>query len=156
MKKYVIVFSLIYVLLLCSCAPRNYTFPNKGQPVTSIELLYNPHANKGNIGGHMESICFLQKEEIDSFLRALYTIETHRCTTPPPTGYGFYVVRVVYESGDIEIFGSRHIEFIEQGNEPTMIGEYCFSSETFKELFFEYADNWGQGDGSPVFPGADE
>ncbi|MBQ6831058.1 MAG: hypothetical protein IJO28_00330 [Oscillospiraceae bacterium] len=134
-----LIFVLIFVLLLCSCAPRQYTFPNKGQPVVSIELLYNPHANKNVIGGPMESIRFLQKEEVDTFLQALYTIETHRCITPPPTDYGFYVARVVYENGDIEIFGSRHIEFIEKGQEPAGIGGYCLTPEDFKELFFEYA-----------------
>ena len=147
MKKYGTIFLLIFVLLLCGCAPRTYTFPNKGQPVASIELLYNPHANNGNIGGDMESICFLQQEDVDSFLQALYAIETRRCITPPPTGYGFYVARVVYENGDVEIFGSRHIEFIEKGNEPKWIGSYYFTPDAFMELFLEYAD---VGDGSAV------
>lgn len=139
MKRFGIVFLLIIVLLLCSCASRQYTFPNKGQPVVSIELLYNPHANKNVIGGPTESIRFLQKEEVDTFLQALYTIETHRCITPPPTDYGSYVARVVYENGDVEMFGSWHIEFIEKGKEPTRIGEYYFDREAYEKLFFEYA-----------------
>lgn len=139
MRKFVVVILIIMTLLFSSCKSQVYTFPNKGQPIEKTELLYNPHANKGNIGGSMEKICTLDDESTVAFLEKLYQLDTDRCITPPPTGYGFYVVQVIYQNGDVELYGSRHIEFIEKGDEPTRIGAYCFSGDGFEELFCEYA-----------------
>lgn len=171
MRKFAIITLIIITLLLSGCMPDEYTFPNKNQPVEKIELLYNPHANKGNIGGPMETICTLEEDSIVAFLERLYQLETAMCITPPPTGYGFYVAQVVYQNGDVELYGSRHIEFIEKGNKPTRIGEYYFSGDGFEELFCEYAgitsfeedmelretsSTRGQWDGSIVPSGTDD
>lgn len=139
MRKSLIITLIICTLLLNGCKPREYPFPNKGQPIERIELLYNPYADNGNIGGPMDSICILESDSMGAFLSALYDMETDRCITPPPTGYGFYVARIVYQNGDVEMFGSRHIEFVEKGSEPAWIGEYYFTGDAFEELFFEYA-----------------
>ena len=139
MKKAAIIFFLAS-MFLCGCVSREYTFPNKDQPIESVEMLYNPHANNGNIGGDMEILRSLTIEEAYSLLQALYKLETGRCTTPPPTGYGFYVIRVTYTNGDVEIFGSRHIEFIENGDEPKWIGSYYFPGDAFLDLFSQYVE----------------
>ena len=119
----------------------------------------------------MECICSLDNESANAFLAKLYLLDTDRCITPPPTDYGFYVAQVVYQNGDVELYGSRHIEFIEKGNEPTRIGAYYFSGDGFEELFCEYAgitsfeedmelretsSTRGQGDGSVVPAGTDD
>jgi len=92
----------------------------------------------------METLCILEDKNADAFMKELYNLETDRCITPPPTGYGLYIARVVYRNGDIEMFGSRHIEFIAKGSTPRGIGEYSFSKKAFEELFFEYAGITGQ------------
>lgn len=144
MKKIVIIF-FVASILLSGCVSDEYTFPNKGQPIEEIELLYNPHAYNGNIGGPMDHILTLEGENVDAFMEDLYNLETYRCNTPPPTGYGFHVVRVAYENGDVEMFGSWHIEFIANGETPKLIGSYAFNTDEFENLFAQYE---GQGDGS--------
>ena len=148
MKKTVMIVCAVFILL-SGCASKEYTFPNKEQPIKEIELLYNPFAYNSNIGGPMDSICILEDENVEDFMEALYNLKTYRCTTPPPTGYGFYVARVVYQNGDVEMFGSWHIEFIEKGDTPKLIGSYAFNTDEFEELFFQYANN-STGDGSVV------
>ena len=139
MKKTVVIL-LFITSILSGCKPSQYTFPNKNQSIEKIELLYHPHANNGNIGGPMETICTLEDDSVDVFMEKLYGLETNMCITPPPRGYGFHVARVVYQNGDVEIFGSRHIEFVEKGSEPKWIGEYSFDKKEFEELFFQYAE----------------
>lgn len=146
MKKIVAITLCIITLFIGGCKPREYTFPNKNQPVNKIELLYNPFSEKGTGSRTMELICTLEDESVDAFLEELYSLDTSRCTTPPPRNYGVYIARVVYQNGDVEMFGSRHIEFIEKGDTPKAIGEYYFSGDAFDKLFLEYAE---KEDGSP-------
>ena len=146
MKKIVVIALCIITFFIGGCKPREYTFPNKNQPVEKIELLYNSFAEKDTGSRTMDLICTLEHEQIDTFLNAVYCLDTNRCITPPPTDYGVYVARVVYQNGDVEMFGSRHIEFIEKGDTPKAIGEYYFSGDAFDKLFLEYAE---KGDGSP-------
>ena len=145
MKKILTFTFIAMVLFLSSCKSEQYDFPNKGQPIEKIEFLSNPYANKNTLDAPMYNICSLEEECVDAFMQGLYSIETTRCITPPPTDYGLYIARVVYENGDVEMFGSRHIEFIAKGDTPKKIGEYCFDREKFEELFFQYAgtpDTW--------------
>lgn len=138
MKRFVMIALIFTTLLFSGCMPDKYAFPNKNQPIEIIELLYNPHANKGNIGGPMEIICTLDDENAVAFLEELYQLDTNR-RTPPGTGYGFYVAQVIYQNGDIEMFGRWHIELIRKGSEPTRVGAYYFSGNGFEKLFCEYA-----------------
>lgn len=139
MRKFIVITLIITTIFFSSCKSRVYTFPNKGHQVKEVALLYNPHAHKGNIGGPMETICTLDDESTVAFLEKLYQLDTDRCITPPALGNGFYVAQVVYQNGDIELFGSRHIEFVEKGCEPLRTGAYYFSGDGFEELFCEYA-----------------
>lgn len=140
MRKLVSITLIFTILLLLSgCQSREYAFPNKDQPIEKIELLYNPYAHKGNIGGPMETICILEDEDAVAFLDALCRMETKRSISPPPTGYGNYVAQVLYQNGDIEMFGSWHIEFVPKGTSPTRIGSYRIVDDAFEELFCEYA-----------------
>lgn len=144
MRKVLIIMLIICTSLLSGCMPEEYPFPNKDQPIEKVELLYNPaYGNNAVTWDSMENICILDSENADAFLRALYDIETHKCITPPSSGYGFYVARVVYQNGDVEMFGSRHIEFIKKGDSPKEVGAYSFSKEEFEKLFFEYVATFG-------------
>lgn len=140
MKKIVLIALFIITLSIGGCKSREYTFPNKNQAVEKVELLYNPYTDSNAGSRAMEVICTLESEEVGAFLECLYGLDTSRCTTPLPRNYGAYVARVVYQNGDVEMFGSRHIEFIQKGDSPKAVGAYFFSGEAFEQLFFEYAE----------------
>ena len=139
MKKIMIIILFVISLYIGGCKPREYTFPNKNQTVEKVELLYNPYTDNSASDREMEVVCVLKKEQVSAFLESLYSLDTSRCTTPPPRNYGVYIARVVYQNGDVEMFGSRHIEFIQKGDSPKAVGAYYFSGEEFEKLFFEYA-----------------
>lgn len=140
MKKIAVITLGVIILFLAGCKPREYTFPNKNQAVEKIELLYNPYTDSSIGSRQMEIVCTLEDESVDAFLERLYGLDTGRCTTPLPRNYGVYIARVIYQNGDVEMFGSRHIEFIKKGDRPKAVGAYFFSGEEFEKLFFEYAE----------------
>jgi len=51
MKNVKVVALVAIILFLTGCMPKEYTFPNKGQTVEQIELLYNPQADVRDVGG---------------------------------------------------------------------------------------------------------
>lgn len=138
MRKFAIVALIIIILLLSGCKTREYTFRNQAKQIERVELLYNPYANSIDVGGLMENICTLDGESAVTFWEELYQLDTHYRTTPG-RNYGFYVAQVTYKNGDIEIFGSRHIEFIAKGESPNKVGGYAFKYDDFEELFCKYA-----------------
>ena len=119
--------------------PEEYTFPNKNEAVAKIELLYHPYPDGGANSDIMEHICTLEEEKATEFLTRLYDLDTNKCITPPARDYGFYIARVIYQNGDVEMFGSWHIEFIEKGDSPKGVGAYYFNEQEFEDLFFQYA-----------------
>ena len=81
----------------------------------------------------------LEKSEILPFIESVQELKTAKCTSPPPRGYGEYVVRVIYTNGDVEIFGNYHIEFVKNGDEEAGVGSYVFNPFTaYEELFLTY------------------
>lgn len=159
MRK-VFVATILLLVVLSGCfsnrLPDTYQFYDAGQRIESIELLYNPYAQEGYTGKAFISIRALDQREIKPFIDKLHSLKTVKCITPPPSAFGEYVVVVDYENGDTEMFGSWHIEFVENGNSPSGVGAYCFAEqEAFEELFLSYADIGGRstGDGSAVSSG---
>ena len=149
-KQIIYLFLLIFILCGCSSnrMSEHYVFQNKDEAIESVELLLNPYTDDGysEHEGEFISIRTLEKNEISSFMESVYALETGKCISPPPTNHGFYIVRVTYENGDIEMLGSYHLEFVKKGEAPKGIGAYYFTSQTaFETLFYEYAKT---GDGS--------
>ena len=135
----------LIMLLLCGCSPKpqSYPFVNKSEPIESVELLYYPRAN--NVDEEwmaFQQIRVLEPEEITTFMNALYALPTKRARPTPPSDYGSYVARVTYENGDMEYFGSVHIEFVANGTDAHAMGYYYFPGNAFEELFFGYAGEW--------------
>lgn len=139
MKKFSVVILLIVTVFLSGCMADEYSFPNKDQPVEKIEMLYNPYFYNRESDEPMELICTLYGKSSDDFLEKLYCLKTNIAISPPPRGNGAYVARVVYQNGDVEMFGSNHIEFIAKGDSLKRIGSYYISKEPFEKLFCEYA-----------------
>ena len=147
MKK--IIICTLMLVLLCGCTqiPDEYSFQDHPDTIVSIELLHNQNEfGEGTNKENMVLIKELNEEEIDSFMSAVCALPTGRTGTPPPWGYGEYIAKVSYTSGDIEILGSMNIEFIPSGNEPTGVGSYHFLEDSFEKLFHEYA-NLDEGNG---------
>ena len=75
-----------------------------------------------------------------NFMDEIYKLETRRCT-PPLWGWGDYVAKVVYDNGDVELLGSRNIEFVEIDISASGEGNYCFWERgIFEEVFLRYLD----------------
>lgn len=155
MKKLIVI--ILILLLLCGCKtmPDEYQFKNANDSIISVELLYNPYFNEGYHEDPFELICILDDISAKEFMDQVITFETQKCITPPPGNYGFYVARVTYSDGDIELFGTRHIEYVESGDTPSAIGAYVFDGDEFEILINEYiekygSENLGQGNGSVV------
>ena len=84
----------------------------------------------------------LNPDEIEPFMEALQEIKTKKTSLSPVRDFGVYVVRVTYLSGEKEIFGDYHIEFLESGEKETGVGFYYFVGDTFEELFLTYAGGY--------------
>lgn len=141
MKKLCILCVLILLLTLCGCdEEKPYPYTNKEVTIESVELLYYPwYDNKGE-PGEFVSIKFLSEEETESFMESLYKLPTKEGSgIPPSRGHGAYIARVSYENGDVEYFGSRHIELVESGEDRYGVGLYYYADNSFEELFFQYA-----------------
>lgn len=148
MRKTIIT-TLLISIFLSGCFPNRlpdtYDFKNKGCEIERIELLHNPDWPYSRPLDEFIFLRELEAEEFAPFMEAIYAIPTKLTITPPPTGYGEYVARVVYENGDVELFGSWHIEFVEYGDSPSEIGEYVFSGDAIDDVFFEYVGKTGDG-----------
>lgn len=146
MKKISIILAVcLSVALLCSCtqSSKTYPFPNRDEPIESVELLYYPFAIDVDNEEFMnfELIRKLEQEEISEFMERLYAVKTKQAIGSPPCDYGPYIARVTYENGDSEYFGTRHIEMVEAGTEAFAVGIYYFHGDAFEKLFLEYAGN---------------
>lgn len=141
MRKIVFILMLIPLLFGCRRIPETYQFANTELEIKQVELLSN--ASVGYTGQEFTLVRALDEDEISDFMDALYKLETKKCTTPPPRNFGPHIVRVTYENGDMELFASWHIEFVENGKAITGVGAYYFSGDAFETLYSEYA-NKGQ------------
>ena len=101
MKRLIAIILVLVLLTGCTRPDPTYSFPNKDIRITSIELLHN--MNKNGIGideNNMVLLRTLSEEEIVHFMDACYQLPTERMGTPPATGYGEYVAKIIYENGD--------------------------------------------------------
>ena len=144
MKKRILARAVVLVFLvlfsLCPRVSRTYEFPNPLESIVSIDLLLNSN----EVGKAEEDKLIFKKslstDEIESFMKEVYELETRRCY-PPMWGWGDYVARVVYDNGDIELLGSGNIEYVESGSFATGDGPYAFwGYGIFEEVFLRYLD----------------
>lgn len=137
----IFVFFLLFSLLIgCARLPATYPFVNHNEAIERVELLYHPQPNNFLTTKDYMLIRELASDEIIPFMDALHNLETDKCISPPPRGYGEYVVRVIYSNADVEIFGNYHIEFVKSGDAETGIGSYVFNPYTaYEELFLSYS-----------------
>lgn len=143
MRKFFLVCLTLSHLFLClsACNPpkETYMFPNTSELVESIELIYNQAENgEGADEQNFVIIKELDQAEITSFMEGVYKLETRRGGTPPLWGYGYYIARVTYSNGDVEMLGSINIEFIKAGEGRSGVGNYYFVGDTFLNLFSQY------------------
>lgn len=141
MKKFCLILLVVIALSGCTGRESNYDFPNKSIGITSIELLHN--MNKWGYGtdeSNMVLLRTLEGAEIVEFMNAIYNLPTKRLGTPPSAGYGEYVAKVIYENGDIEMFGPSNIELIPAGEEAMGLDTHYFADSGFVELFAQYVD----------------
>ena len=110
----------------------------------SIELLHN--RNEDGIGtneANIYQIYSLREDEFSVFMEELYGLETDR-KLPPEWGYGDYIAKVSYSNGDVEMFGSLHIEFIPADHGEDYLygyGSYRFESkEAFIRLLEKFCE----------------
>ena len=143
MKKFLRMSILLVVVALvagCTRLPDSYPFVNKNESIERVAFLYHPQPNNLLTTKDYLVVRELTAEETDPFMDALQSLKTDKCITPPPRGYGDYVVRISYSDGSMEIFGNYHIEFVKSGEEEAGIGTYVFSPySAFEELFLAYS-----------------
>lgn len=140
MKKILLSVLALVLLMGCAARPSSYQYPNKDVAIVSVDLLLNENELHAGINeSEMRLVRTLEPNEISPFMNDVYGIPTDIVGTPPPWGYGYYVVKVTYENGDIEFYGSLNIEFVSSGNSPTGIGDYYFTGDEFEKLYTQYA-----------------
>lgn len=140
MKRFLSVFVLILFLCGCSRMPKTYPFENKGESIETVELLYYPwYEDESKPFMEFQTIRILSDSEISEFMNELYELETKKATPTPPANYGAFIARVNYKNGDTEYFGTMHIEFVSNGEEPFAVGYYYFPGDQFDKLFLKYA-----------------
>ena len=141
MKRLIAIILLLVLLTGCTKPDPTYSFPNKDIRIASIELLHN--MNKNGIGideSNMVLLRTLSEEEIVHFMDACYQLPTERMGTPPATGYGEYVAKIIYENGDIEIYSTYNIELVPKGKNAVGCGSHYFPVNSFNNVFAQYID----------------
>ena len=73
-------------------------------------------------------------------MEEIIVLDTVLKHSPPRRNYGFYVARVTYEDGDVELFGTKHIEYVESGNAQKGLGLHYFKGDAFERIFLEYCE----------------
>ena len=129
---------------MCGCNPMpdEYSFKNANDSIASVEIFHNPNVNSEDTGKPFELICTLDECASKSFMNRVLELKTHLRISPPPTDYGPYFACVTYNDGDIEFFGTWHIEYVECGNTPKKIGAYSFNGDEFEILIKEYIEKY--------------
>lgn len=142
MKKIIVIALILLLMAGCTQEADTYLFPNKNEEIESIELLYYPAALDPDCED--ENIFLpvreLEAEEIGTFMNALYNLPTKKVGPPPYSHYGPNIARVTYANGDVEYFGSWHIELVKNGEQRFAVGRYGFDSESFDALFKKFSD----------------
>ena len=147
MRKNLIFVALFLILILCSCSGNEemlpvYEFVHPMDEIVSIELLYNGNTNgSGTDESKFRLLNSLSEDDMTLFMNEVYQLETSYCINPPPRGYGLYIARVTYSNGDVEMLGTRHIEFIPSGAEPTGVGAYYFAGDAIDKLILQYVNS---------------
>jgi len=140
MKKVFIICLAFLLLVGCSSMPAAYQFPNRNEPIESIELLYYPFFDDTDEEFmSFEVVRVLEVQETEEFMDKLYSLQTKKARFSILSDYGKYIARVNYENGDSEYFGTVHIELVENGEKAYAVGSYYFAGDSFENLFFEYA-----------------
>ena len=141
MKKITIIILFLVTLFGCAGTDSTYSFPNRDMRIISIQLLHNRNVNGVGIDeSNMVLLKELSEEEIPEFMNACYQLPTKIMGTPPSTGYGEYVAKILYENGDIEIFSTYNIELIPDGCKAVGCGTHYFPVKCFNDVFTEYTD----------------
>ena len=119
--------------------PSTYRYPHSVADAVCVELLRNHNTDAfASDDRKFELLKVLEGEGMTTFLSAVRNLETSYCITPPPRGYGEYVARVTYANGDVEYYGTWHIEFVKSGEARTGVGSYSFRDNALESLILEY------------------
>lgn len=119
--------------------PSSYHYPHSVEDAVCVELLHNRNTDAfASDDSKFVLLNTLKGEKLIAFLEEVRNIETYHCVTAPPRGYGEYVARVIYTNGDVEYYGSDHLEFVENGTERTGVGAYYFAGDAMERLILEY------------------
>ena len=143
---------ILFYVIMCACVclflrrvheikTSTYSFPNRDVTIVKIELIHNKNPNgQGTDESNFTILKELSPSEIAMFMSSVYELDVKQFGPPPLWGYGTYVARVIYENGDIEMFGTNNITFIEHGTESEGYGDYYFTPPDFENLFKQFAD----------------
>lgn len=137
---------LLVVNVLAGCGrgtqmSSTYSFAHPIENIASIDLLINNSVDAFSSDENaFVLIRSLDVGEIEAFMTAVYEIKTSYCVSPPLRGYGQYIAKVTYINGDVEMLGTRHIEYIQVGNEPTGVGAYYFAGDAIEQLILKYGN----------------
>ena len=135
MKKLISLLLPCFLLctLLCSCGQRAYPLllTQDSENITKIELINNTVEY-----GKVEYT--LAEDEFEEFIASLLDMSYH-IQHPPCTTYGYLAVRLHYDNGDIETFGTGALGYT-SSEEEELDGKYYVPLDTMCELFSEYID----------------
>lgn len=138
----VLVTLLVVVFFWCwseIATPSHYRYPHSTADAVRVELLRNHNTDAfASDDGKFELLAVLEGEWMAAFLSEVRELETSYCISPPPRGYGEYVARVTYSNGDVEYYGTWHIEFVKSGEARAGVGGYSFRDRALEPLILEY------------------
>ena len=139
MKRICLAIMLLLIFLPgCEQVPSTYQFPNRNEEIISIELLSNyVEKTEDGVKYHFVVLQKLDKKEIPEFMDRVYQLETARFY-PPLRNYGKYIARITYANGDIELYGTSHIELVEAGSTMSALGIYYFPDNGMEQLILEF------------------
>ncbi len=138
----ILIILLIWIVFWCwdeIAIPSSYRYPHSVADAVRVELMRNRNTDVfSSDDSKFVLLTTLEGEQMTAFLCAVRDLETGYCISPPGRGYGDYVARVTYANGDVEYYGARNIEFVENGAERTGVGAYYFRDNALEPLILAY------------------
>lgn len=81
-------------------------------------------------------ICEIPQDLHEPFISDLMSLVCYKSSLDPPTDFGWWIIRITYKNGDIDLIGSDNNAYVTSTK--TVYDCYGFHWDEYKSFFSEY------------------
>lgn len=130
-----ICFALTFLLVSCTQKPISFPLSQSRDQIIAIELLEDE--NQVTDPQNFVVRCVIPESDYETFLAELAQLDCSRNGFEPATSFGWWIIRIIYSNGDMDLIGSQNNAQVIGGKK--RYDCYCFHYESFRELI----SKWG-------------